>query len=365
MKKQSMTRLAASLSLMAMAGLPSFAAAYSTSSGFTPKDLVDFLVPMGNGINVINTSQSFTGPLGMNTPGTIPGNTVYGTVGYLSPIGTSGSFVTSPESKSSTGEFIGGNSINAGPQSVTGRTGLPFDTGIALTTGLLIDSRGTTASPNNKSDTSKSWGANPSQLYSSPLLESFIAAASLNGTHDASTLSFQFTLDSDVEAFKFQYAFASEEYNNFEGQGVGDAFAFILTDLSTLTSVNLATIGSDAVTIDTVNAANNTAYFANNAFSSPSGGSQFLLEYNGIAVGYGATPLYALGVVDHTHTYQIDIAIADVGDYRYDSAVFMAAGSFQKTELPPPPPSEVPEPSTYVGALALAGLVARRLRRKA
>ena len=168
-------------------------------------------------------------------------------------------------------------------------------------------------------------------------------------------------MDPGVNAFKFQYAFASEEYNEWVGSEFNDAFAFVLTDLNTGGQVNLAKIGADPVSVNSINLGSNAAYYANNAFVSAGGGSQFLLEYDGIAGGEGKLPLFALGAVNPLHVYQIDLVIADVGDNRLDSAVFLAANSFVPTVIPP----TVPEPSTYVGALALAGLVARRLRRKA
>jgi len=345
---------------MAVASTTAFAGApsYTTSAGYTPAQLVDLLVPSGSGINVILGSQNFTGPLGINSPGSTVANTIYGTVGSSGVIGTSGTLIAPPEQKTSTGAFVGGSSVNLGPASTTGRTGIPFDTGLVMSTGLLSTSNGTTTDPNNSNSTSKSW-----QLFGtagSPLLESVIPSTS-GFTADSSTLSFRFTLDPGVSAFKFQYAFGSEEYLEFVGSEFNDAFAFVLTDLNTLTSVNLATIGSAPVSVNSVNGGANSAFYANNAFVSTSGGSTFLSEYDGIAGGFGVNPLFAISPVDFTHVYQIDLVIADVGDTRYDSAVFLAGGSFTRTELPP----TVPEPSTYVGALALAGLVARRLRRKA
>jgi len=58
-------------------------------------------------------------------------------------------------------------------------------------------------------------------------------------------------------------------------------------------------------------------------------------------------------------TYSITLAIADAGDYAYDSGVFLQAGSFGDA-----PTSPVPEPSTiFLLGFGLLGLASVRRKR--
>src|SRR5438309_1231955 len=108
MKNSTKARLTAGLSLMALASVSSMAAAYDVQAGpapataYTAAQLVDILVPSGSGINVIGGSQSYTGQSG--------------TTGTTTAVGS----------------FTGGLSVNPGPASSTGLTGIPFDQGVIL-----------------------------------------------------------------------------------------------------------------------------------------------------------------------------------------------------------------------------------------
>ena len=154
----------------------------------------------------------------------------------------------------------------------------------------------------------------------------------------------------------FSYVFASEEYNEYVGTQYNDAFAFFLN------GVNIALLpDSSAVAINNVNLTKNATYFTDNTVNTSPLYSMF--QYDGF-VGVSLN-LYASGFVNVGEQNTIKLAIADLGDSSYDSAVFLGAGSF-RNELPPVT-SAVPEPSTYAlaGAVGLMGLSAlRRFRRK-
>jgi hypothetical protein len=106
----------------------------------------------------------------------------------------------------------------------------------------------------------------------------YLDAISGNTTFDAAILEFDFIPQSDT--VKFRYTFGSEEYNDFVSSGPGgvnDAFAFVLTGVSTvLPPTNLALIPGTAtpVSIFTVNNGNsfgvstgpclNCAYYRDN-----------------------------------------------------------------------------------------------------
>jgi len=360
MKKQPIVTLVAGLGVLALTGT-TYAATYNTSltGGYTAAQLVDKIVPVGGPVVVTAGSQLFNGSGAANT-GFNTSSVVTGTGGTV------------------VGTFDGGDAGLAAPN--TGALGIPFQKGIVMATGYLA----TSATPNNsdlKSDLLGSAG--------SPILEA--GSGVLHGpnvpvgsSHDAATLQFKFKVAAGHAGFlTFQYAFASDEYSEFvpttPTTTVDDAFAFVLIDGSG-NKVNLATVGPlfDPISVKTVNDGyidpdtgtptppSNPAYFTDNTFDGSTSsnpllhtGDPYQLEYDGIAGGSDSLPLFAQYFVTPGQEYTLILSIADVPDNRGDSAVYIKENSI---EIRPP---TVPEPSTYVGALALAGLVARRLRRKA
>ncbi len=161
--------------------------------------------------------------------------------------------------------------------------------------------------------------------------------------HDAAILEFDFiALGEEV---RFDYIFASEEYNNFVCANVNDAFGFFLSGPGldgpfTNNAINLALVpGTDVpVTINSVNngtvgasgteancaqygpdwADNSIYFFDNTLINGPE-----VISYDGFTV-----MLEAFAAVQCGGSYHIKIAIADGGDTAYDSAVFLRQGSF-------------------------------------
>jgi len=215
---------------------------------------------------------------------------------------------------------------------------LPFSSGIILTNGSITNVPG----PNNTESASTNLG-----------LPGTAALSALDGqtTYDADVLSFQFMSNSTT--MSFQYAFGSEEYGEWEGL-FNDVFAFFLD------GTNIATVpgGSTPVSINTVNCGNfgpngpvqpasNAQYFDANSATSAcwgNGATAVNLQYDGIAGGVFADPLYATATLVPGQVYTIQLAIADGGDGNLDSGVFLAGGSFTSA----PPPSAVPEPASLV-----------------
>lgn len=153
-------------------------------------------------------------------------------------------------------------------------------------------------------------------------------------TFDASILEFDFIPASDT--LRFNYVFASEEYPEFVGGIVNDAFGFFIsgpgiTGPFSNNAQNVAIIPGTTtpVTINDLNNGDNDCDFGGP--TGPCSNCQFYVDNcNGSTVQYDGftTPLVAQAIVQCGETYHIKIAIADGGDGVYDSGVFLEAGSF-------------------------------------
>ena len=221
----------------------------------------------------------------------------------------------------------------------SGGTGiLPFNSGVALTSGSVNNIPG----PNNSPSASTAWWDGTNYNGYAPL-------ETLNGgttTYDANVLTFTFV--PTANQVSFQYVFGSEEYNEWVvGTNLfNDVFAFYLN------GANIALLPgkNTPVDIDSVNCMLNSAYYLNNdPFNGGDAGcsgnvtNPLNIQYDGL-VGV-SKPLFATGFVTPNQPNTITLAIADSRDPVYDSGVMIAANSFQTG----PPP--VPEPSTW-GLLA-------------
>lgn len=138
-------------------------------------------------------------------------------------------------------------------------------------------------------------------------------------------------------SFSFDFLFASNEYGFYQCE-FSDVFAFVLTDLSTGISTNLAVIpGTNTpVSVTTIrDSAFNDPSSPNNNCASIN--ANFFDVYN---VGNPASALNMRGqtVVMNAYSavipntpYRIRLVIGDYANSGFDSAVFIAAGSFTTT----------------------------------
>jgi len=230
-----------------------------------------------------------------------------------------------------------GNSNQSGTftNGLTG--GIGIDEGIVLTTGTAQ----TAASDNTSDDFTVDTGTGGNAALSAIVGED---------TFNQNVLQFDFTTTTG-DLF-FDYVFASEEYNEFVDSEFNDIFALFVD------GVNIARApDNQVVAINTVNCGNpfnasqvtdNCAFYNNNDLDD--GGPFFNIEYDGFTNVFTAEAL-DLGIGDHTMIF----AIADTADEAWDSAIFIAGGSFSGVD-----PGDdddvgtVPEPS--IVALFAAGL---------
>ncbi|SEA52345.1 choice-of-anchor L domain-containing protein, partial [Bizionia paragorgiae] len=194
-----------------------------------------------------------------------------------------------------------------------------FDAGIVLSTGNALDAIG----PETGIQSGGSWPGDAD-------LEAEIGLPP-GSTNDATYIEFEFM--PIVDSISFDFVFASEEYGGFQC-GFTDAFAFILTDLVTGVSTNLALVPgtTDVVSVFTVrdNAYNGSCPSVNPSyFDSYYDDTNGLPEINSPTNFKGYTvPMTASATVVPNNSYRIKLVIADDQDNAYDAAVFLGAGSF-------------------------------------
>jgi gliding motility-associated-like protein len=220
----------------------------------------------------------------------------------------------------------GGNQVG---KFFNGATNIGFNSGIMLATGDI----GVAIGPNDQD------GAGGGGNGSSDINLVNIATGPM---FDVSTIEFDFTPTQSL--LSFDYVFASEEYCEYVNTQFNDVFGFFISGPGINGVKNLATIGNSApITINTINHITNSALYVHNT---PPGEDRNNCQDGGIMGGLPpATPslsqatqecefdgftrrMTATVQVVPCATYHIKLAIADVGDGLFDSAVFLRAGSF-------------------------------------
>ncbi len=201
-------------------------------------------------------------------------------------------------------------------------TTFPLQSGIVLSTGRLSNVPG----PN----TSLSDDDAPNWLGDSDLEN----ALNESNTTNATIIEFEFS--SVASQVSFRYLFASEEYQegNSNTCQYSDLFGFLIKPANQQQYTNIALIPNTQtpVKVTTVHsgipgscAPINEAYFGSwNGANTP-------INFNG-----QTTVLTATADIVPNETYHVKLVIADEQNYRYDSAVFLEAGSFElSTNLGP------------------------------
>ncbi|MFH4966136.1 choice-of-anchor L domain-containing protein [Gaetbulibacter sp. M235] len=212
------------------------------------------------------------------------------------------------------GGNFGGTDQSYGYFDASGTT-FPFQSGIVLSTGKLANVEG----PNNtlSDDNATNWVGDNDLEY----------VLNENNTINATIIEFEFT--AIVSQISFRYLFASEEYqiNNANTCQYSDLFGFLIRNVNDSQYENIALIPNTQtpVKVTTVHpnipggcSAQNEAYFGSwNNSSAP-------INFNG-----QTAVLTATANTVPNETYHVKLVIADEQNYRYDSAVFLEAGSFE------------------------------------
>lgn len=210
------------------------------------------------------------------------------------------------------GVTISNVSFTGDPQMVgsfTSPTGFPITEGLVLSSGAV----------NGLPGAGGTFASTPFDLTGDPDLDIISSA----NTNDAVVLEFDFVPTGD--SINFEYIFGSEEYPEFVFAGFNDVFAFIISGPGfngpfANGGVNIALLpdGVTPVSIDNVNDQVNTQYYIDNT----NGGA------NGVVLDGYTVVLSAKAGVTCGETYHIKLALADAGDWIYDSSIFLKARSF-------------------------------------
>lgn len=228
--------------------------------------------------------------------------------------------VTISNVTSSTGTNFG--SLNGIGSFTNTNLHLPVQSGLILSTGNVNSASGFNTS--TLSEGTSAWTGDTE-------LEQIVLAGTgdIMNSHNASMLEFDFTAQHELLSFNF--LFVSEEYGTYQCT-FADAFAFILTDLTTGIKTNLAVIPgtTDPVSVITIrDMLYNTGCQSVNPFYfdkyNLGGTNQYLtpINFNG-----QAKLLTASSAIIPNNPYHIKLVIADRADNAFDSAVFIENGSF-------------------------------------
>lgn len=198
--------------------------------------------------------------------------------------------------------------------------------GIILSTGDVFDAMGP-----NKSTSTGTRGSG----WSDRDLQAIATGVVLDAT------ILEFDLIALRDSIVFEYVFASEEYPEYVNKGVNDVFGFFIKEMNgrAIFPRNLAEVPNSKkpVSINNINHRVNEAFFLRSDFLNAhddafwrANPELFLrarfFEYDGFT-----TVLKAVVKLDEGKTYHLKIAIGDVGDRVFDSAVLLKAKSFSSS----------------------------------
>lgn len=189
-------------------------------------------------------------------------------------------------------------------------TNLGVNSGLLITTGTVQNAVGPNSAGNTSTHWSNPYNGNP---HTYTLLDNY------SGRTTYEYCEFEFDIIPQGDTIRFDFVFASEEYEEWVGSQFNDVFGFfisgpgIVPDAGAGIYKNIALLpdGTTPVTINDVNQNINTTYYQNN-----NGGPH--VEYDGFTQG-----LTAISRVTPCQTYHLKLVVADASDKIYDSGVFI------------------------------------------
>ncbi|WP_297868067.1 T9SS type B sorting domain-containing protein [uncultured Flavobacterium sp.] len=194
-------------------------------------------------------------------------------------------------------------------------TSFPFQNGIVLSTGKIVNAQGPNTSLSDDGG-NMGWNGDPDLNQ----------ALGLSNTFNATVLEFDFIpLGNRIS---FDYIFSSEQYlsNPMSNQcNFTDGFAFLLKRNGETNYQNLAVVpGTNIpVKVNTVRGSGTICPPANQAYFDAFNDTNHPTNFNG-----QTKILKAESDVIPGETYHIKLVIADEGNHRFDSAIFLGGGSF-------------------------------------
>lgn len=193
----------------------------------------------------------------------------------------------------------------------------PFDEGVIIRSGNVQFSGNSFTNTNTSTTCSGTSDIN---------LQNLITASGQTGTiNDVSSISFDFTANSNTLVFDF--IFASNEYGNFQCN-FSDVIGFFLTDIETGITQNIALVPGTSLPVSTTTIRNsqfnsgcvsvNPQFFDVYNVNNP----QSTINFIGQTV-----PMTAIASLVPDKDYKLKIAVGDYQDNMFDSAVFIRGGS--------------------------------------
>ncbi|MCZ8145516.1 choice-of-anchor L domain-containing protein, partial [Flavobacterium sp.] len=226
------------------------------------------------------------------------------------------------------GSVTGGQPDNGIGYFTNVNTTFPLANGVILSTGRATAAAGPNA--NTQSNGAFTW---PGDTELFDYITALGIDPQLDSYNNATILEFDFV--PFANSMSFDFLFASEEYGTFQCD-YSDAFAFFLQNTTQGTPVtNLALVPNttDPISVTTIrsDAYNTTCGSVNQNFFgvyNVVGPAITATNFNGHTVRMTASSAVVPG-----DTYHIKLVIGDRNDNAFDSAVFLAGGSFDIGEL--------------------------------
>ncbi len=209
-----------------------------------------------------------------------------------------------------------GNSDSRGTFA-TGTSSINIAEGVVLCTGNVNELPG----PNTAVDADGGFSDNNTD---DPDLKKLIS----NNQYDLSKIEFDFVPTANT--VKFEFVFGSEEYCEFVGTSYNDVFGFFISGPGINGTLNIGLVpGTNTpITINDLNHIDNSTYYRNNRLDALNCGGWPAVAGADIELDGFTKVITATATVQPCQKYHIKLAIADIQDEKYCSAVFLKANSF-------------------------------------